>query len=168
MTALGGIEKLQKEHDLDEFDCGKEGLNDFLKRRAWENQQGNSAQTYVAADGKRVLGYYSLAAGAVTHQEAPARVTKGQARHPIPIVLLARLAVDQSMKGQGVGAALLKDALLRASQAADIVGARALLVHAKDDEAKSFYDHFGFAPSPTDPLHLFLLMKEIRASLPKS
>lgn len=166
MSGPRAIEKLRKDHEVDGFDCGKEALNRFLRQHAWANQQANAAQTYVLAEGKKVLGYYSLAAGAVTHDSAPRRVTAGQARRPISVVLLARLAVDKSLLKQGTGAALLKDALVRVSNAADIVGARALLVHAKDDEAKSFYEHFNFEPSPSDPLHLFLLMKDIRAAIP--
>lgn len=102
-----------------------------------------------------------LAAGAVTHEEATERVRKGLARHPIPVILLARLAVDASVHGQGLGSALLKDALLRTAQAADTIGARALLVHAKDDGAKAFYEHFTFEASPSDPYHLLLIMKDL-------
>ncbi len=160
MTGLGAIEKLRKDHEVDSFDCGKEALNRFLRQHAWANNQANAAQTYVVAEDKRVRGYYSLAAGSVLHDAAPRRVAAGQARHPISVVLLARLAVDKMLVKRGVGAALLKDALVRVSNAADIVGARALLVHAKDEEAKSFYAHFGFEPSASDPLHLFLLMKD--------
>ncbi len=109
----------------------------------------------------RVLGYYSLAAGSVTHDEAPERVRKGQARHPIPVILLARLAIGVSVHGRGLGAALLKDALLRTAQAAETIGARALLVHANDDNVKSFYEHFTFEPSPSDPYHLLLIMKDL-------
>jgi GNAT superfamily N-acetyltransferase len=166
VTGFGAIEKLRKDHEVDGFDCGKEALNRFLRQHAWANQQSSASQTYVVAENKRVRGYYSLAAGSVSHDAAPRRVAAGQARHPISVVLLARLAVDKSLAKKGIGAALLKDALVRVSNAADIVGARALLVHAKDDEAKSFYEHFGFEPSPSDPLHLFLLMKDIRAAIP--
>jgi GNAT superfamily N-acetyltransferase len=166
VSGLRAIEKLRKDHEVDDFDCGKEVLNRFLRQHAWANQQANAAQTYVLADGKKVVGYYSLAAGSVTHDVAPRRVTAGQARHAISVVLLARLAVDKTLLKQGIGAALLKDALIRVSNAADIVGARALLVHAKDEEATSFYEHFNFEPSPSDPLHLFLLMKDIRAVIP--
>jgi GNAT superfamily N-acetyltransferase len=109
----------------------------------------------------RVLGFYSLAAGAVAHDEATDRVRKGQARHSIPVILLARLAVDLSMQERGLGPALLKDALLRAAQAADTIGARAVLVHAKDDDAKGFYAHFDFEPSPSDPYHLLLIMRDV-------
>lgn len=161
MTELGTIEKLRREHLLDSFDCGKEDLNRFLKRQAWNNQQAHSAQTYVLAKDLRVLGYYSLAAASVSHDEAPERVKKGLARHPIPVILLARLAADLSIHGKGIGSALLKDALLRAAKAADTIGARALLVHAKDDSARSFYEHFAFEASSSDPYHLLLIMKDI-------
>jgi GNAT superfamily N-acetyltransferase len=161
VTELGTIEKLRREHLLDSFDCGKEDLNRFLKRQAWNSQQAHSAQTYVLAKDLRVLGYYSLAAASVSHDDAPERVKKGLARHPIPVILLARLAADLSIHGKGIGSALLKDALLRAARAADTIGARALLVHAKDDSARSFYEHFAFEASPSDPYHLLLIMKDI-------
>lgn len=161
MNDYGAIEKLRREHLLDRFDCGKEDLNRFLKRQAWNSQQAHSAQTYVLVKDLRVLGYYSLAAGSVTHEEATERVKKGLARHPIPVILLARLAVDASVHGKGLGSALLKDALLRTAQAADAIGARALLVHAKDDSAKAFYEHFTFEASPSDPYHLLLIMKDL-------
>ncbi len=161
MSAYGVIEKLRREHVLDGFDCGKEELNRFLKRQAWSNQQANSAQTYVLAKDLVVAGYYSLAASSVSHDEATERVKKGLARHPIPVILLARLAVDASLQGKGIGPALLKDALMRTAKAADTIGARALLVHAKDDNAKGFYEHFTFEPSPSDPYHLLLIMKDL-------
>ena len=159
------IEKLRQDHQLDSFDCGKDELNRFLKRNAWNNQQANSAQTYVLSRDSVVTGYYSLAAGAVTHDEATERVRKGLARHPIPVILLARLAVDVTCQGRGIGPALLKDALQRTASAAQTIGARALLVHAKDSDAKSFYEHFDFEPSPTDPYHLFLIMKDLKRML---
>lgn len=162
MTALGPIEKLRSTHDLDAFDCGKEPLNHFLKRYALASQQANSAQTYVVTCDRVVVGYYSLAAGSVSQEAATGRIRKGLARHPIPVILLARLAVDRTWTGQGMGSALLKDALRRTAQAAETIGARALLVHALDDEAKSFYQHFDFEPSPTDPYHLFLIMKQLK------
>jgi GNAT superfamily N-acetyltransferase len=161
VSDFGSIEKLRRDHVLDSFDCGKEDLNHFLKRQAWSNQQANSAQTYVLAKDLRVSGYYSLAAGSVTHDEATERVKKGLARHPVPVILLARLAVDVALHGKGIGSALLKDALVRTAQAADTIGARALLVHAKDDSAKAFYQHFDFEPSPSDPYHLLLIMKDL-------
>jgi GNAT superfamily N-acetyltransferase len=161
VSDFGSIEKLRREHVLDSFDCGKEDLNRFLKRQAWNNQRAHSAQTYVAAKDLRVIGYYSLAAGSITHDEATERAKKGLARHPIPVILLARLAVDRNIQGQGIGSALLKDALLRTAQAADTIGARALVVHAKDDNAKAFYEHFTFESSPSDLYHLLLLTKDL-------
>jgi GNAT superfamily N-acetyltransferase len=161
---LSAIEKLNASHDLDAFDCGKEPLNRFIQRFAFTNQKAGSAQTYVVCRGKRrVVGYYSLAVGAVEPGDTPARVSKGLARHPIPVMLLARLAVDKTEQGRGIGKALVKDALLRTAQAADIAGIRALLVHAKDDEARAWYEGFDFEPGPTDPYQLFLLMKDLRA-----
>lgn len=165
MSDFGSIEKLRRDHVLDSFDCGKEDLNLFLKRQAWSNQQANSAQTYVLGKDLRVWGYYSLAAGSVTHDEATERVKKGLARHPVPVILLARLAVDVALHGKGIGSSLLKDALVRTAQAADTIGARALLVHAKDDSAKASYQHFDFEPSPSDPYHLLLIMKDLLNTL---
>jgi GNAT superfamily N-acetyltransferase len=160
VTSTHPIEKLDPSHDLAHFDCGKEPLNRFLQRYALANQHAHTAQTYVLCQHRQVVGYYSLTVGAVTHEQAPQRVRKGLARHAIPVILLARLAVDLRVARQGFGAALLRDALLRTASAADTVGARALLVHAKDDEAKAFYQHFDFDPSPSDPYHLFLIMKD--------
>jgi hypothetical protein len=147
---------------VDSFDCGKEPLNGFLRRFALVNQRNGSSQTYVACRGQRVVGYYSLAVGSVMHEDAPGRVTKGLARHPIPVMLLTRLALDLTGQRSGIGTGLLKDVLLRTVQAADIAGIRALLVHAKDEEAKAWYLKYDFEPSPSDPLHLFLLLKDLR------
>jgi GNAT superfamily N-acetyltransferase len=152
-------------HDLSAFDCGVPALNDYLRKYAWLNQQANAARTYVAARGGCVVGYYTLAAGSVRREEVTTRVAKGLARHPVPVILLARLATTRSEQGNGLGAALLKDALLRAAQAADLIGCRAVLVQAKDENAQAFYRRFGFEPSPVDPLHLYLLLKDIQASL---
>jgi GNAT superfamily N-acetyltransferase len=163
--SLSGIEKLHFEHNTEHFDCGKPELNHFLQRFALTNQRANLAQTYVLCRGKDVIAYYSLAVGQANHQDAPRRVTEGLGRYPVPLMVLARLAVTQSEQGQGWGASLLKDALRRTAQAADIAGIRALFVHAKDDEARAFYEHFNFRPSPTDPYHLFLLMKDIARAL---
>jgi GNAT superfamily N-acetyltransferase len=156
------IEKLRGDHDLSPFDCGKEELNRFLKRFALANQQAQSAQTYVACEGLTVVGYYSLAFGSVAHEQTPERVKKGLARHPIPVMILARLAIDQNVQGKGLGQGLLKDALERTIRAAEIGGLRAMLVHAKDDSARVFYQHFNFEPSPTDPYHLFMLIKDLK------
>ncbi len=113
----------------------------------------------------QVVGYYSLTVGQADHKDAPARISQGMARHPIPLMILARLAVDGREQGKHLGAALLKDALLRCVAAADIAGIRTLFVHAKDEKATAFYRHFNFQPSPTDPHHLFLLMKDLSRML---
>ena len=156
------IRKLERSHLVEDFDCGYEDLNRYISRFALNNQSAGSAQTYVAIAGNTVVGYYSLAVGAVAHTQAPPRMAKGLARHPVPVMLLARLAVDGEIKGQGLGAALLRDALARTLQAADIAGIRAVIVHAKDDAARRFYEHFDFDPSPTDTYHLYLLIKDLR------
>lgn len=152
-------------HELASFDSGSESLDRYLKRFAYTNNQAGSARTYVSLRGNRVVGYYTLTPGSVAREEAPERVAHGLARHPIPVILLARLAVDKSEQGQGLGKGLLRDALLRVVQAADLIGGRALLVHAKDERAKSFYESFGFEASPIDPFHLYLLLKDIKKTL---
>jgi GNAT superfamily N-acetyltransferase len=156
------VEKLRAGHLIEGFDCGREELNRYLLRFAWANQQAGSAQTYVGLAGDAVVGYYTLAVGQVTREEAPERLTKGLARHPVPIMLLARLAVSRNAQGQGVGKGLLRDAMRRTLQAADIAGIRAFAVHAKDDGARRFYEKFDFIPSPADPMHLFVLLKDVR------
>ena len=159
------IEKLDRRHAVDGFDCGHDALNRFLARYAFPNQQANASQTYLALSGEEVVGYYTLVVGQVEYEGAPQRLKKGLARHPVPIMLLARLAVSRNRQGQGVGSGMLKDALLRTLAAADIAGIRAFAVHAKDDESKAFYERFDFLSSPTDPYHLFRLIKDIRGSL---
>ncbi len=152
---------------METFDCGKESLNQYLKRFALTNTAAGSARTYVTTVTREVsvIGYYSLAAGAVERAAVPERVAKGISNQPVPVVLLARLAVNRRFQGQGVGKGLLRDALLRSLAAAEAVGVRAVLVHAKDEQAAGFYRQFGFTPSPTDPLHLMLLMKDLRRTL---
>ncbi len=162
MTQSRRAEKLRADHPLDNFDCGQPELNRYLVRFAWQNQQAGAAQTYVGCAGDVVIGYYTLAVGHVGREDAPERLTKGLARCPVPIMLLARLAVDRRWQGQSVGKALLKDAMLRTLQAADFAGIRAFAVHAKDDAARQFYMKFDFIPSPSDPLHLFVLLKDLR------
>lgn len=151
---------LSEEHDCDGFDCGHALLNDWLRRYALQNQRANAAKTFVVCQGKKVVGYYSLAVGAVDHAAAPARVRKGLAQHPIPVMVLARLAVDLHHQGKKIGRGLLKDAVLRTLQAADIAGIRAIFVHAKDERARDFYERFGFEPSPIHPLQLMLLIND--------
>jgi GNAT superfamily N-acetyltransferase len=154
---------LASSDSVESFDCGHPALNQFLQRFALVNQKSNSAQTYVSCNSGSVVGFYSLAVGSVEPSTAAPRVTKGIAQHPVPVIILARLAVDLQHQRAGLGKALLKDALMRTAQAADIAGIRALLVHAKDESARQWYLNWEFEPSPSDPFHLFLLMKDINA-----
>lgn len=156
------IEKLRRDHAVDGFTCGSAELDRFLIRYALANQQANAAQTYLGLHGSEVVGFHTLVVGEVACADAPARLTQGLARHPVPIMLLARLGVSLAWQGRGLGAGLLKDAMRRSLQAADIAGIRAFAVHAKDEAARGFYAHFGFMPSPTDALHLYLLVKDLR------
>lgn len=165
MTEALRIEKLRREHEVDSFDCGQEPLNRYLARHALQSQQAGASQTYLGLANAEVVGFYTLVVAQVEYDDAPARLGKGLAKHPIPLMLLARLAIATSWQGKGLGAGLLKDAMLRTLQAADIAGIRALAVHAKDEAVRAFYERFGFIPSPSDPYHLFLLLKDIRTLL---
>jgi predicted N-acetyltransferase YhbS len=157
------IEKLRREHEVDAFDCGEEALNRYLVRHALANQLAGSSQTYVALDdGATVVGFYTLTVGQVEYGDAPERLVKGMPRYPVPIMILARLAVAIAAQGRGLGAGLLRDAMLRTIQAADIAGIRAFVTHAKNDPARAFYEHFDFVPLATDPYHLYCLIKDIR------
>jgi GNAT superfamily N-acetyltransferase len=160
------IEKLAKGHDFSGFDCGNEALNIWLKRFAWTNVQNDAARVYVAHRRNRiVVGFHALTAGSVSRAESPERISRGLANHPVGVVVLGRLAVDQSLHGKGLGASLLRDALLRAEQASETIGVRAVLVQAIDPAARAFYLRFGFSPSPIDEMRLMLLMKDLRAFL---
>jgi GNAT superfamily N-acetyltransferase len=162
MNEARSIEKLRRDHPIDAFDCGQESLNQWLRKHALQNQGAGAAQSYAGLVGGVVIGYYSLAVGQIEYIDAPERLRKGLARHPVPIMLLARLAVDKSWQKKGVGRALLRDAVLRTLQAAEIAGIRALAVHAKDDAARRYYEQFDFEASPADPLHLLVLLKDLR------
>lgn len=155
---------LTKAHIVSEFDCGESLLNEFLQRYALQSLQSNSGMTYVSCRGERVVGYYTLAAAEISWPDATNRATKGIARHPIPALRLARLAVAKDCQGLGLGSALLKHALLQSLKVAEIAGVRVVLVDAKHDQAKDFYLKFGFEPSPINPLLLMALIKDIRKS----
>ena len=161
---------LSEEHDCDGFNCGHALLNEWLRRHASQNQRANAARTFVVCREQEplVIGYYSLAVGAVDHAAAPACVRKGLARHPIPAIVLARLAVDISYQRKKIGRGLLKDAILRTLHAADIAGIRAIFVHAQDDRARGFYERFGFESSPLNPQQLMLMIKECREIIGKT
>jgi GNAT superfamily N-acetyltransferase len=165
MTGRPVVEKLTRTHAVEDFDCGKPPLNRFLVRYALQNQQMGASQTYVAVRDGEVVGYYTLVFGQVSYADAPERLKKGASQHPVPLMVLARLAVSTRAMGQGLGSGLLKDAMLRTLQASEIAGLRAMAVHAKDDEAKGFYERFDFVASPGDPMHLLVMLKDVRSLL---
>lgn len=161
-------EPLGKHHRLDRFSCGAAALDEWLERYARGAQSSGSARVYVTTleDGETVVGYYALAVAQVLSEEATERVLEGQpGSRPAPAILLARLAVDRAHQRGGVGSSLLQDALLRCLEAVEAIGARVLLVHAKHDDAKAWYLQYGFEESPSDPLHLLMLLKDVRAFL---
>ncbi|TRC89929.1 GNAT family N-acetyltransferase [Mesorhizobium sp. WSM4303] len=145
-------------HDLELFQSGTDGLDQWLRRRARANQVSGASRTYVVAVEGRVVGYYCLSSGGLDLADAPGSIRRNMP-DPMPVVVLGRLAVDQRWQGKGLGAALLQDAALRAAQAAAILGVRGLLVHAISEEAKGFYEHYGFAASPNNPMTLVLSLK---------
>ena len=159
-------EPLEAHHNRALCDSSTPELDDWLKNYAWQAHRSESTKVYVIHEDLRVVGFYALSAGSVRPNRAPARLAKGQGNYDLPLVILTRLAVDQSIRGNGFGAALLKDVLARVTGAADIVGVRALHAHAKDEAARKFYEHFGFEASPIDPHGMLLLMKDLRAVLP--
>lgn len=153
---IGSPVLLGAEHDCTGFDCGELVLNEWLKRRALANQQTGASRTFVVTGAeRRVVGYYALATGAVAHFEAIGAIRRNMP-DPVPVMVLARLAVDQQSQGRKLGASLLKDAVLRCLGVAENAGVRALLVHAINDAAKDFYRHYGFAESPANPMTLML------------
>jgi predicted N-acetyltransferase YhbS len=154
-------EPLRGKHELGEFGCGEDSLDNWLYRYSRHAEAAGSARVFVTTDGVRVVGYYALAVGQVESNDATARMRKGQPRESsVPVVILARLAVDRAHQGHGLGRSLLQDALLRSVGAARSVGIRALIVHAHE-QAADFYARFGFESSPTDRLHLVMLMKDV-------
>ena len=161
-------ERLAAEHDVAGFDCGSAAQTDWLRRHALQAQAAGASVVYVArlVHEGRVVGYFALAAGSVEPADAPPRVTTGVGRYRMPVVLLTRLGVHTGEQGRGLRRALLKEALIRTAGAADTIGARALLIHAESEAARAFYLHLAeFEPSPSDPLHLYLLMKDLRRAV---
>jgi GNAT superfamily N-acetyltransferase len=153
---------LTEQHDRTRFSCGMPILDEWLARRALPNQVAGASRTYVACEDNRVVGYYALAAGSVEASAATGRFRRNMPA-PIPVALLARLAIDREFQGHGLGRALLRDAARRLHAAADILGVRGLLVHALSDDARRFYVAVGFDSSPLDPLTLMISMVDIRA-----
>jgi GNAT superfamily N-acetyltransferase len=158
------LERLSERHDLSQFDCGRPELNAWLARQS-ASSEGRSARTYVVATGPRAIGYYCVAAGAVIRGELPKAKTRQNLPNEVPVVVIGRLAVDKRFQARGVGKGLLRDAVLRALSAAEILGVCAILVHAIDEEAARFYRKTGFLPSPLNPLTLVLPVETVRRAL---
>lgn len=158
---------LDNEHRINGFECGVGSLDTWLVKHARAAVGAGSARTYVVVDSEqeRVVGYHALAVASIEHGEATARARRGMSKSPIPAMLLARLAVDKTVQGRGIGAFLLRDAMTRSVSVAEQAGIRLLLVHAVNDEARAFYEHFDFEASPSDPMNLQLLIKDIRLAL---
>jgi predicted N-acetyltransferase YhbS len=160
--------RLTSSHELEQFDCTEESMNEWLRRYAFTSDRAGMCSVFVttAPGDPRVIGYYALSTAGVTTQEAPERLSKGVGRYDIPVILLARLAVDRTVQGQHLGKALLRDSLLRVLNVSQEVGVRAVLIHCLNESAKAFYMSFAeFEPSPTDPLHLLLLLKDLKKAL---
>lgn len=155
-------EPLKPTHKLNDFDSGNIELDDWLKHRAYKNEQGGASRTYVVSIEQKVIGYYCLAAGAVSNVNAPGRVRRNMP-DPIPVIVIGRLAVDRSWQGKRLGRALLRDAVLRTLQVSEIAGIRAIVVHAISEQARQFYESCGFIPSPTAPMTLVVSLKDARS-----
>ena len=160
--SLRGPEPLGPQHRLEGFDCGKPALNDWLLRHARQAQGSGSAKTFVVVDDDRVAGYFSLTVGQIDTLDAPERIRKGMGQYPLPVVILARLAVSTTDQGRGIGVGLLQDAIRRTMLIAEHAGIRAMLTHPIDEDAMRFYTRFGFIASPLREQQLLLLLKDAR------
>jgi len=171
VSEYAAVETLAADHQTEAFDCGSPAHTEWLRNLGLQAQQAGTSRVYVVcrAGERSVVGYHALAAGSVEPEHTPPRTQRGTGHHPIPVVLLTRLGVDLSEQGRGLGAALVKDALRRVAAVGQEIGVRALLIHAESEQAREFYMHLAeFEPSPTDPLHLYLLMKDLRATIADS
>mgnify|MGYP001549230703 CR=1 FL=1 len=164
MTGYSQPRPIHDDDDASTFDSGEPSLDDYLRNRALHNHERGASRCFVTCRADRIVGYYALASASIEHREVAGKIRRNMP-DPVPVILLSRLAVDRKEQGSGLGKNLLRDAIARSVAAAEIVGVRALLVHALHDEARTFYRHFDFEPSPTDPLHLLLLIKDARAVL---
>jgi ribosomal protein S18 acetylase RimI-like enzyme len=162
------LERLDAHHDVSIFDSGNEVLDGWLRRHAIAAQRMDSARTFVATRNGRVIGYFGLTMGSMLRAEAPVKLVRGMPAYPVGMVLLARLAVDQSQQGRGVGAMLLAEALRKAIAAGEAAAARLIVVDAVDEDAAAFYQRYGFVRTPENPLRLYRRMKDVRASLDSS
>ena len=161
MSGYSAPRPIRDDDDLADFDSGDESLNHYLRTRALANHAEGASRCYVTSRAGRVVGFYALASASVERRNATGAVRRNMPE-PIPVILLSRLAVDRQEQGKGLGRGLLRDGIIRSVRAAELIGVRALLVHAIDDDPRKFYSDFGFAPSPTDPMHLLLLIKDAR------
>ena len=172
MSRYAPVELLRADHDASTFDCGSDQQTIWLRRYALIAQQAGTARVYVACPvgERKVAAYHALAAGSMLPEAASARLAAGAGRYPIPVVILTRLGVGTVEQGRGLGSALLRDAMKRAATAAGRIGIRALLIHAESSSAAAFYRRIdpAFEPSPVEPLHLVLLMKDIRAAIQRA
>lgn len=157
-------ELLADHHDIGGFSSGEASLDDWLKRRARANQVSGASRTYVVCEEKRVIGYYALASGVVTVESASGRFRRNMP-NPIPVAVLARLAVDRAWQGRGIGRALFRDAARRVAHAADAIGIRGIVVHAISEDVKNFYLALGFDASPREPMTLMVTLSDVRAAL---
>lgn len=162
--AVTAPEHLTAHHELSEFNCGVPELDDWLKKRALANEDSGASRTYVVCAQKRVVGYYALATGGVAQAETPGRIRRNMP-DPVPVMILGRLAIDRNWQGRSLGAGLLRDAILRTLQAAEITGIRAILVSAISEDARTFYERNGFLASPVDPLVLMITIADARKAL---
>jgi predicted N-acetyltransferase YhbS len=163
-VALTAPALLADRHDTTAFSCGVAALDDWLRRRAMANQVSGASRTYVVCDGNKAIGYYALASGSASIDAAPGRFRRNMPQ-PIPVVVLARLAVDRAHQRRGIGLMLFRDAALRVLNAADTIGIRGILVHAISEEAKAFYAALGFEPSPLDPTMLMVTLDDMRKAV---
>jgi GNAT superfamily N-acetyltransferase len=157
-------ERLNSLHQIETFDSGNSQLDEWLKRRALKNESEGASRTYVLCDRQAVIAYYCLATGAVAQTAATGKVRRNMP-DPIPVMVIGRLAVDRNCQGRGIGRALLRDAIHRTLQAAEIAGIRAILVHAISEDAKQFYQKCGFTVSPMEPMTLMVKVSDVIASL---
>lgn len=165
LPALSAPEHLTADHDIADFDSGEPSLDNWLKRHALANEGLGASRTYVVcAEGGRVAGFYALATGAVMREHAPRAIAR-RMPDPIPVMLLARLAVDRNLQRGGIGSGLLKSAVLQTLSVASIAGVRAMLIHALSDDAKRFYMRYGFVESPTESLTLMATLAQLAATL---
>jgi GNAT superfamily N-acetyltransferase len=159
-VAVGAPEPLADHHDLDAFSCGVTSLDDWLRRRARSNQASGASRTFVVSAGAAVVAYYALASGAVGAADATGRFRRNMP-DPVPVAVLARLAVDQAYAGRGLGRAIMRDCSRRVLQAADAIGIRGIIVHAISEDAKAFYLAQGFAASPEQPMTLMVTLADL-------